>query len=212
MSYFFEETNGFSIYESPKSGSEAIRTWVYYAGTSEAKASTDQYYFGKDDTFESLSEFGYRDTEFLVTQARVKIALYRDPVERFISTFYSTRLANKYFDTTLDYFLENFDEVIESSPHKMYNGENFLKFMFSTQTYHLGPSKKYYNHVVTYRNYDSIRDYLQKTWGVGLPELQLPNTQEPCSFTGHVCEFDLTTRQKNKVKEIYAEDYENGWS
>ncbi len=211
MSYFFEEDNSFSLYESPKAGSEAIRTWVYYAGSATENASTDEYYFGQGKTFAQLQEFGYTDAKFLATPAKTKIALYRDPVERFISTFYVTRISNKFFDTTLDYFLENFDDVIDASTHKTYSGENYLRYMFSTQTYSLGSDKSYYTDTVPYRKYDAIRLYLEKVWSVGLPTVQLPNVKPPCTFTGHVCEFDLTTRQKNKVKEIYAEDYNNGW-
>ena len=212
MSYFFEPNNNFSIYESPKTAGEAIRTWIYYAGTNDIHPSIDnEYHFGKSKTSQSLKDFDYRDCEFLATNAKTKIALYRDPVQRFISTFHETRVANKYFDATLDEFLDNFDEVIAGCEVKAYTGQNYLEFMFGTQTTYLGPDKNFYTNVVPYKEFNTIRNFFQEVWGVGLPEVTLPNVGNPDPFTGHICEFDLSTRQKNKVKEIYAEDYENGW-
>ena len=89
--------------------------------------------------------------------------------------------------------------------------DDTLKYIFATQTAHLGASKEAYSTAITYRNYASLTSFLTTNWAVTLPQINLPNIKPPCSFTGHACEFDLTTRQKNKVKEIYAEDYNNGW-
>jgi len=128
--------------------------------------------------------------------------LYRDPCERFISTYYALRIANNVIGDTLDNFLNNFDTFME---------DDTLKYIFATQTAHLGASKEAYSTAITYRNHASLNTFLKTNWEVTLPQVNLPNTKPPCSFTGHACEFDLTTRQKNRVKEIYAEDYNNGW-
>lgn len=213
MSYFLEPSNDFTIYDSPKAGSDAIRSWIFYAGSGIVHASIDhQYLIGEGDTYQALQDFGYTDSKFVPTKSSTRIAMYRDPVERFISTFYYARVANPMFTNTLDEFVDNFDEIIASCKHKIHTGQNYLEFLFATQTYHLGSDKTFYTSTVPYRKFDNIKRYLEKVWGVGMPTLQLPNTNEPCPFTGHVCEFDLTTRQKTKVNEIYAEDYENGWS
>lgn len=213
MSSFIEKNAGFTLYESPKSGGEAFRTWLHFAGTDEAIASNDdEHYYGKGETHESLIEWGYRDRYFVRSRTKVKIALKRNPYERFISTFYENRIAKNNLDCTLDYFLSNFDEVIGGSTITMYDGKtNLMEFLFSTQTSHLGKKQDYYNFVVDYREMDKLHNYLQGVWNVGLPEIVLPNSAPPCSFTGNVCEFDLSTRQKRQVEKIYQEDFDNGW-
>jgi hypothetical protein len=213
MSSFIERNAGFTLYESPKSGGEAFRTWLYFAGTDEAVASNDdEHYYGRGETHETLVEWGYRDSYFVRSRTKVKIALKRNPYERFISTFYENRVAMNNLDCTLDYFLENFEEVIANNTIKMYKGDvNLMEFLFSTQTAHLGKKQDYYNFVVDYREMHKLNTYLQGVWNVALPDIELPNSGKPCDFTGNVCEFDLSTRQKRHVERIYAEDFANGW-
>ena len=50
----------------------------------------------------------------------------------------------------------------------------------------------------------NLKSYLEDKWDIGLPDLHARNS-------GNGRKFDLTTRQINKVKEIYREDFENGW-
>jgi len=214
MSYFFDPANSLAIYDSPKSGGEATRTWVYYVGTEELLASEDaDFYIGKGKPAHTLSDWGYHLGKFNKDAKAVnKIAVKRNPYERFISTFYEYRIRQNYIDTDIDTFLANFDEVISKSKHKTYNNKNLLEIVFATQTFHIGDSSRYYDCVVDYRSLKKAKAYIESVWNVGLPDVQLPNTGQPCQFTGRVCEFELTTRQKNQVKDIYAEDFENGWS
>ena len=203
MSYFEDESHGFTIYSTPFGGGQAIRTWIYYAGTNEIEPSYDvDHHFGMGKPYDTLKEWDYKETKFKKVSTPKKIAVYRNPFERFISTYYEVRITEGKIDGTLDDFLENMDKYLTSK---------HLKSIFATQTYHLGKSRDYYTSVVEYKNFTKLKGILESKWGVGLPEITLPHTDPPCPFTGRVCEFELTTPQKRKVREIYSEDFENGW-
>lgn len=204
MSYFIVEDSAFSVYSSPFAGEDAIRTWIYYVGSGEAKASTNlEFYYGSDEVTTSLKEWEFTAAPFKPSGMKKNVCVYRNPYERFISTYYATRIVSNKLGGTIDDFLYNFEDYLK---------DDTLKYLFSTQTSNLGPSKEYYTTAVSYRNVNTLTGFFENMWEVGVPNVQLPNSAEPCKFTGRVCEFELTAPQKRLVREIYSEDFENGWS
>lgn len=202
MSYFIDEDRGFGVYTSPFSGEDALRTWLYYAGSGEARASTNvEFYYGDSEVNTSLKDWGFSTTLYEKSVVGKNICIYRHPFERFISTYYTLRVLNGFFGDTLDNFLKNYDSFMEDEK---------LRYIFSTQTSHLG-SKDSYSSTITYRNFNSLKGFLETQWEAALPSLNLPHTGAPCRFTGSICEFDLTTPQKKILSKIYREDFENGW-
>lgn len=191
MSYFIDEDRGFGVYTSPFAGEDALRTWLYYAGSGVAKASVDSdFYYGDDEVTTSLKEWGFTSSLYEKSIANKNVCIYRNPFDRFVSTYYSLRVLTGLFGDTLDNFLENYQSFMEDEK---------LRYVFATQTSHLG-TKNNYDSTISYRSYNSLKKFLESRWEVSLPALRLP-----------AGEFDLTTYQKNKLREIYKEDFENGW-
>lgn len=207
MSYFVDEENGFTVYEAPKNGGTTLRLWICYAGTGEViKSSDSEYYTGNARTYNLLQEWGYVNGEYADTGTPESVCIIRDPVDRFISCFYDKVIKEGRLKVTIDDLLNNFDEILDSCELKMNDGKtNFMKFHFAPQTYHFGSNKEAYTKVFNVSDIDQgLRRYLEHKWNVGLPALHARNS-------GGAAKFDLTTGQIAKVKEIYAEDYNNGW-
>lgn len=207
MSYFTDEGNGFTVYEAPKNGGTTLRLWICYAGTGEViKSSDGAYYAGTSQSYKLLQEWGYVDGPFAPQDTIDKVCIKRDPVDRFISCFYDKVIKEGRLKVTIDDLLDNFDEILDGCTMKMNDGKtNFMKFHFAPQTYHFGSDKSYYTHVIDTKDISTeLKSFLEKSWGCGLPDMHARNG-------GGKRKFDLTSAQIDKVKEIYSEDYENGW-
>ena len=204
MSYFTDSENNFTVYEAPKNGGTTLRLWICYAGTGEIIKSSDSgYYAGTEQTYQLLKEWGYKNEKFK-KKAGEKVCIKRNPIDRFVSCFYDKAIKEGRIKTDIDTFLDNFADEIEKSTLTMNDGKtNFLKFHFAPQSWHFGDSADYYDHVFDISEVSTnLKSYLEDKWNIGLPDLHTRNNGR---------KFDLTTRQINKVKEIYREDFENGW-
>ena len=207
MSYFSDENNDFTVYEAPKNGGTTLRLWICYAGTGNLiKSSDSAYYAGTSETYQLLQEWGYMNTEFKEVSTTQKVCIKRNPIDRFISCFYDKAIKEGRIKVTLDDFLNNFEEIIESSKDTMNDGKtNFLKFHFATQTFHFGKDPSYYKHVFDISEVGTgLKRFLEKNWSIPLPELHARNS-------GGGRKFDLSTGRISKVEELYKEDFENGW-
>lgn len=206
MSYFIDTENNFTVYEAPKNGGTTLRLWICYASTGELMRSSDSgYYAGTSETYKMLMEWGYVNGAFKSTETSAKVCIKRDPVARFISCFYDKAIKERRLNVTIDDFLDNYDEILESHPDKMNDGKtSYMKFHFESQTYHFGKDIDYYENVFDSSEISTgFKKYLEKKWGIELPNLHARNNKSN--------KFDLTANQIKKVKQIYYEDYENGW-
>ena len=206
MSYFTDPNNDFTVFEAPKNGGTTLRLWIYYAGTGElVKSSDSEYYAGTGETYKQLQEWGYVNGKYKVPMTEM-VCIKRDPVDRFVSAFYDKVIKEGRIKVTLDDFLNNFDEVLNKSTMKMNDGKtNFMRFHFEPQTYHFGTDRDSYHKVFDIREIGTgLKGYLESKWGVELPRIHARNS-------GGGRKFDLSKGQLTKVKEIYAQDYENGW-
>ena len=207
MSYFSDTDNDFTVYEAPKNGGTTLRLWICYAGTGNLiKSSDSAYYAGTSETYQLLQEWGYMNTKFKEAPTTQKVCIKRNPIDRFISCFYDKAIKEGRIKVTLDDFLNNFDEIIESSKDTMNDGKtNFLKFHFATQTFHFGKDPSYYDEVFDISEVSTgLKKFLEKNWSIPLPSLHARNS-------GGGRKFDLSKGQIAKVEEIYKEDFENGW-
>ena len=204
MSYFTDSENNFTVYEAPKNGGTTLRLWICYAGTGEIIKSSDSgYYTGTEQTYPLLKEWGYKNEKFKKSSEK-RFASKEIQLTDLSVAFYDKAIKEGRIKTDIDTFLDNFADEIEKSTPTMYDSKtNFLKFHFAPQSWHFGDSPDYYDHVFDISEVSTnLKSYLEDKWNIGLPDLHARNNGR---------KFDLTTRQINKVKEIYREDFENGW-
>lgn len=127
--------------------------------------------------------------------ADIRIALWRDPIEKFVSGFYHTmnNPANKNLwikPPTLINFLKDID-LYRQNPNVADHCE--------TNTARLGPDKSIYTHIYNYKHVHKIAELL------GVPSL---NTHHRRDNTMRAGPTDL---QKLRIKQVMLEDYVNDW-
>lgn len=208
MSYFTDPENDFTVYEAPKNGGTTLRLWIYYAGTGEIEKSSDtEYYAGTSKTYHQLQEWGYTNGAFEPTDSSVKVCIKRNPFDRFVSCFADKVIKEGRLSITIDDFLDNFDEVLDSTTDTMNDGKtNYMKFHFASQTYHFGSDKSYYDHVFDVKEVSTkLKDFLSHKWCIEMPFFHARKSAKSDY------KFDLTTSQKKKLEQIYQEDFQNGW-
>ena len=127
--------------------------------------------------------------------ADIRIALWRDPIEKFVSGFYHTMSnpANKNLwikSPSLTNFLRDID-VYKQNPNVADHCE--------TNTARLGTDKSIYTHIYNYKHVHKIAELL------GVPA---SDTHHRKDNTMRVGPTDL---QKLRIKQVMLEDYVNGW-
>lgn len=223
MAIFTDNNNNFSIYECPKVGGSTLRTWISYAGSEYANLNyfveyKDNGYISESNlTYNSIEEYGYDYSLFKEVDGE-KICIKRDPVERFISCYTDKIIREKnitdavkdgeFNSDYLDYFLDNFYDVLNNHEKIHYSqretGVKYLWYHFIPQTEHYGNDINYYNYVFDVSEIStSLKEYLENKWSIELPQIHCRNQKEN--------KINLTQTQIEKVKEIYKEDYQNGW-
>jgi hypothetical protein len=121
----------------------------------------------------------------------IKVAVKKDPLERFISSL-------AWFNYKYEYN-ETVDSVINGL-QKAINDNTYLSDIhFWTQSYFYGDPEK-----LDYIIYPSeITNLIKTNTGVDLGEIHKGQTLLPY--------VDLTDNQKEQLKEMYRSDYENGY-
>jgi len=139
----------------------------------------------------------FEDYKAELAQCDTRIAVWRDPVDKFVSGFYHTMFSptgaqNALWQGphTLDEFLKNFDYYYENSLT--------VREHCSTNTARLGNDPNFYTDIYNYKDNPMIAKLLGASTVVNL------RATEP--------KPKLTNKQRELIAIIQAEDYTNGWS
>tara|TARA_R110000803_G_scaffold207876_1_gene276120 strand:- start:443 stop:967 length:525 start_codon:yes stop_codon:yes gene_type:complete len=137
----------------------------------------------------------FEEFEHDLRDADIRIALWRDPIEKFVSGFYHTMSnpANKNLwikSPSLTNFLNDI-EVYKKNPNVADHCE--------TNTARLGTDKSIYTHIYNYKHVHKIAELL------GVPAADTHHRKDNTMRTGP------TDLQKLRIKQVMLEDYVNGW-
>jgi len=127
--------------------------------------------------------------------ADIRIALWRDPIDKFVSGYYHTMFsdANKNLWKTppgLTNFLKDFD-YYRLNPNVQDHCESNTK--------RLGADRSVYTHVFRYKEVHKIAELL------GVPALNTHHRKD------NTMRARPTKTQQLRIKQIMLEDYVNGW-
>ena len=137
----------------------------------------------------------FKDFKDELLSADLRIALWRDPIDKFVSGFYHTmnNTANRSLwkrPPGLTNFLKDFD-VYKENPNVQDHCE--------TNTARLGPDRGIYTHIYNYKSVHKIAELL------GVPALDTHHRKDNAMRAGP------TELQKLRIKQVMLEDYVNGW-
>jgi len=208
MGYFIDKHNKFTVYNVPKIGSTTIRSWIAYAGTGSLQLQgSDQYYHENPEAFKLLNEWGYTCDWFSEFEGE-SICVKRDPVKRFISCYDDKVVKeNRLPGVSLDEFLDNPWEIIEKMDKPLEDNKyiGYLYYHFVPQAKHLGKNYDYYTKVFDIKELNTEgKKFFESKWGIELPDLVCRSNPKK--------KTTLNEEQLAKVKALYAEDYQIGWS
>jgi len=155
-----------------------------YSGTNIQNHCGKDSYIGREKGFEAYHQE--------LKACEIRIAVYRDPVDKIVSGFYHsqkhvTSLQN------LDYFLDNYYGHLKN---------NYVRIHCRTNTDMLGPDPSIYTHVWNMNEIDTkLLPFLEQLGGKKIQKTRLRE---------HAPRI-ITEAQEAKAKEVMAIDYENGW-
>jgi len=156
-----------------------------YSGTNIQEHCGEDSYIGREKGFESYHK-ELKDCE-------IRIAVYRDPIDKIISGFYYCQEFKPYLNN-LDRFLDNYKEYLSR--------DNYIRIHCRTNTDMLGPDPSIYTHIYNMRDIDAKLLPLLEQWGgKKIQKTRLREHQPPT----------ITEAQTRKAKEVMAVDYQNGW-
>ena len=140
----------------------------------------------------------FKDYQDKLAECDVRIAVWRDPIDKFISGYYHTMFSPSGAQDglwigpkTLDEFLRNYD---------YYRTAENVKDHCETNTARLGPNKDIYTHIFHYKSVHKIADLL----GV--------DAHDTHHRKDNTLRVGPNTIQKLRIKQIMLEDYVNNWS
>jgi len=155
-----------------------------YSGTNVQDFCGKDSYIGREKGFESYHQ-ELKDCE-------IRIAVYRDPIDKIIAGFYYCQEQYPH--------LNNLDLFLDTYQHQLKN--NYIRVHCRTNTDMLGPDPSIYTHVWNMTEIDAkLLPFLEQLGG---GKIQKTRLRKHPSRT-------ITEAQKEKAKEVMAIDYQNGW-
>lgn len=137
----------------------------------------------------------FQEYEKELNECDVRVAVWRDPVDKFISGYYHTMFSPTgaqdqlwIGEKTLDEFLKNYEYYHKNSMN--------VRDHCESNTARLGNDKKFYTHVFEYKTADAVALML------GINQTVKHRIQN---------KHEINTEQTDKIKKILQEDYINGW-
>ena len=158
-------------------------TW--YSGTNVQDYCGKDSYIGREKGFEAYHKE--------LKECEIRIAVYRDPIDKIIAGFYYCQEFKPHFND-LDGFLGNYNEYLRR--------DNYIRIHCRTNTAMLGPDPSIYTHVYDMTEIDTkLLPFLEKLGGGKIQKTRL--REHPSRV--------ITKEQEDKAKKVMAIDYENGW-
>jgi len=155
-----------------------------YSGTNVQDFCGDDSYIGREKGFEAYHKE--------LKACEIKIAVYRDPIDKIIAGFY-------YCQEFLPH-LNNLDHFLWTYEHQLKN--NYIRIHCRTNTAMLGPDPSIYTHVWNMKEIDTkLLPFLEQLGGKKIQKTRLREHRARV----------ITEAQEAKAKEVMAIDYENGW-
>ena len=156
-----------------------------YSGTNVQDYCGKDSYIGREKGFEAYHKE--------LKECEIRIAVYRDPVDKIVSGFYYCQKMYPHLNN-LDHFLWTYDHHLKN---------NYIRIHCRTNTDMLGPDPSIYTHVWNTKEIDSkLLPFLEKLGGGKIQKTRHHGNHPPAV---------ITTSQITKAKEVMAIDYENGW-
>ena len=155
-----------------------------YSGTNIQDFCGKDSYIGREKGFESYHKE--------LKECEIRIAVYRDPIDKIISGFYYCQEQYSHLNN-LDLFLDTYREQLKN---------NYVRIHCRTNTAMLGPDPSIYTHVYNMRDIDTkLLPFLEQLGGKKIQQTRL---REHSMRT-------ITEQQQAKAKKVMAIDYKNGW-
>ena len=155
-----------------------------YSGTNVQNFCGDDSYIGREKGFESYHKE--------LKECEIRIAVYRDPIDKIISGFYYCQEQYPHLNN-LDLFLDTYE-------HQLKN--NYIRIHCRTNTAMLGPDPSIYTHVLNMKEIDThLLPFLEQLGGGKIQKTRLREHAPPV----------ITKAQEAKAKKIMGVDYQNGW-
>ena len=155
-----------------------------YSGTNVQDFCGKDSYIGREKGFEAY--------HLELKACEIRIAVYRDPIDKIISGFY---YCHEMFPNlnNLDHFLHTYQEQLKN---------NYIRIHCRTNTDMLGPDPSIYTHVYNMKDIDThLLPFLEQLGGGKIQKTRL--REHPARV--------ITKEQEAKAKEVMAIDYQNGW-
>ena len=157
---------------------------TYHSGTNV------QYYCGQDSYIGR--EKGVEAYHKELKECEIRIAVYRDPIDKIIAGFY---YCQEHYPS-----LQNLDRFLHTYQEQLKN--NYIRIHCRTNTDMLGPDPSIYTHVWNMKEIDTkLLPFLEQLGGKKIQKTRLREHTPPV----------ITKAQEAKAKEVMAIDYQNGW-
>ena len=157
---------------------------TYHSGTNVQDYCGQDSYIGREKGFEAYHKE--------LKECEIRIAVYRDPIDKIIAGFY---YCQEHYPS-----LQNLDRFLHTYQEQLKN--NYIRIHCRTNTDMLGPDPSIYTHVWNMKEIDTkLLPFLEK---VGGGKIQKTRLREHAPRV-------ITEAQEAKAKEVMAIDYENGW-
>jgi hypothetical protein len=154
-----------------------------YSGTNVQDHCGKDSYIGREKGFEAYHKE--------LKECEIRIAVYRDPIDKIIGGFYYCQ--EQYPHLNLDHFLWAYEHHLKN---------NYIRIHCRTNTDMLGPDPSIYTHVWNMNEIDTkLLPFLEQLGGGKIQKTRL-REHEPRT---------ITEAQEAKAKEVMAIDYKNGW-
>jgi len=193
---FYQNTKNIAIVRNHKCATTTMLSYVAQV-LWMADPSEQQHY----QNFQNMRPGVYNKARLFeqykdqLMSADIRIALWRDPIDKFVSGFYHTMSnpANKNLwikSPSLSNFLKDF-HVYKQNPNVQDHCES--------NTARLGPDRSIYTHIFNYKEVHKIAELL------GVPAGTTHHRKDNSMRAGP------TKTQQLRIKQIMLEDYVNGW-